>query len=168
MTQYLKCRGCLEIQFICHFTKVSSSVMLLIWWDMEKSGTFLPFFLFSSQNCCTSACQAWCRTEAAVVKSAMENIALWWRVEFLADKRIWRKSIWIMPVYNKKAITVGRRKCWGFSKECNSAVSEVGEVKLLFDSFLSSHLETRNLSLQTLGQLALLISYVNCTVYSYP
>lgn len=111
-----------------------------------------PGFFFLSHS--TSDCQARCRTEAAAVKSAMENTALWWCGEFLADSGMWRKSIWIMLVHNKKMIAVEKQKCWGFSKDCKSAVPEAGE---LFYSFFSSHSEVRNLSLQTLRQLASLI-----------
>lgn len=56
-----------------------------------------------------------------------------------------------MLVHDKKVITAGRRKCWGFSKGWSSAFSEVGKFKLVFDSFFSSHLETRNLFLLRLS-----------------
>lgn len=60
------------------------------------------FFLLS---CSTCRYQVWSETEAAVVKSAME-ISLCGCVEVLADKRIWRKSIWIRLLHDKEAIMV--------------------------------------------------------------
>lgn len=76
--------------------------------SLEKIPIFVLSYetkLFFFLSCSTSGYEVWCRTEVAVVKSAME-VLLCGGVEFLADKRIWRKSFWIMLLHDKKVITV--------------------------------------------------------------
>lgn len=75
--------------------------------SLEKIPIYVSSYetIFFFLSCSTSGYQVWCRTETAVMKSAME-ISLCGAVEFLADKRIWRKSIWIRLLHYKKVIIV--------------------------------------------------------------